>query len=86
MHGCTCAHQNSNSIVSPSLQVVTTISRGRLVWDGEKLTVEEGSGRFVPLPLFPTFEDASNSADSFPSPSEIDGHLEAPNPETHTEL
>ena len=65
--------------------MVTTISRGRLVWDGEKLTVEEGSGRFVPLPLFPT-SGASGLANASPSPSEIDRHLEAPNPETHTEL
>ncbi|KXZ48335.1 hypothetical protein GPECTOR_28g741 [Gonium pectorale] len=31
-------------------KVVTTISRGRLVWHEGRLRVEPGSGRFVPLP------------------------------------
>lgn len=37
---------------SPSLQVVLTLSRGRLVWDGTNLNVTAGSGRFIPMPLF----------------------------------
>lgn len=35
------------------LQVVVTISRGRVVWVNEKLNVVKGAGRFVKLPLFP---------------------------------
>lgn len=36
-------------------RVVTTISRGRVMWDGGRLTdeVKPGSGRFVELPAFP---------------------------------
>eukprot|EP00198_Chlamydomonas_reinhardtii_P010715 XP_001700052.1 predicted protein [Chlamydomonas reinhardtii] len=38
-------------------RVVTTISRGRLVWHEGVLDVAEGSGRYVPLPAFgPLFE------------------------------
>jgi hypothetical protein len=33
------------------VQVVTTISQGKVVWDGSKLHVEEGAGRFLKLPL-----------------------------------
>lgn len=29
------------------LQVVTTISQGRVVWDNDKLSVTPGSGRFI---------------------------------------
>jgi len=32
-------------------QVVVTVSRGRVVWEGGVLSVERGSGRFLPLPL-----------------------------------
>lgn len=32
------------------MQVVTTISRGRVVWHEGKLNVMRGSGRFVPTP------------------------------------
>ena len=32
------------------MQVVTTISRGRLVWHEGRLNVTAGSGRFVPTP------------------------------------
>ena len=31
-------------------RVTTTISRGRVVWHDGKLTVDKGSGRFIPLP------------------------------------
>ena len=30
---------------------MTTISRGRIVWHNGELTVEPGSGRFVPTPI-----------------------------------
>lgn len=33
-----------------NVQVVTTISRGRVVWHNGKLDVQPGMGRFVPLP------------------------------------
>lgn len=34
-----------------------TISQGRIVWDGSKLSVSEGSGRFISMPAFgPLFE------------------------------
>ncbi len=29
------------------IQVVTTISQGKVVWDNDKLSVDEGSGRFI---------------------------------------
>ena len=29
------------------VQVVTTISQGKIVWDNDKLSVEPGSGRFI---------------------------------------
>lgn len=32
------------------LQVVLTISQGKVVWENEKLSVEEGAGRFIKLP------------------------------------
>lgn len=34
----------------PSLKVVTTISRGRLVWHEGRLNITRGSGRFVATP------------------------------------
>ena len=32
------------------MQVITTISRGRLVWHNDKLDVQPGTGRFVKTP------------------------------------
>jgi len=32
--------------------VVTTISRGRLVWHDGQLNITRGSGRFVPTPTY----------------------------------
>lgn len=32
---------------------MVTISQGNVVWDGGKLTVVAGAGRFVHMPLFP---------------------------------
>ncbi|KAG2426922.1 hypothetical protein HXX76_012708 [Chlamydomonas incerta] len=44
-------------------RVVTTISRGRLVWHEGVLDVAEGSGRYVPLPAFgPLFEGMAEQA------------------------
>lgn len=38
-------------------QVVSTISRGRLVWHNGKLNITRGTGRFIPTPTFgPLFE------------------------------
>lgn len=34
------------------MQVVTTISRGRLVWHNGKLDVQPRTGRFVKMPLY----------------------------------
>lgn len=34
------------------MQVVMTISQGRVVWDGQNLNVKEGAGRFIKLPTF----------------------------------
>ena len=36
----------------------TTISRGRVLWDGSNLNVEEGTGRYVDRPTFPPVFDA----------------------------
>jgi dihydropyrimidinase len=37
-----------------------TISRGRFVWEGGKLSVSRGSGHFIPLPPFgPLYEGLS---------------------------
>jgi len=52
--------------------VVTTISRGKVVWYGGQLTVEEGAGRFVHRPAFgPLYQgldllDASYLREKFP--------------------
>jgi hypothetical protein len=35
------------------LQVVTTISQGKVVYEGGQLAVVAGAGRFVPMPLHP---------------------------------
>ena len=41
----------------PRLQVVTTISRGRVVWHGGVLDVTAGTGRLIPMPSHgPLFE------------------------------
>eukprot|EP00210_Caulerpa_lentillifera_P001757 g1687.t1 len=34
-------------------KVIVTISRGRVVWKNEKLNVQAGTGRFIPMPPFP---------------------------------
>lgn len=37
--------------------MVATISRGKLVWDGTRLSTKQGEGRFVATPPFgPIFE------------------------------
>ena len=41
----------------PACQVVTTLSRGRLVWHNGRLNVTRGSGRFVPTPPFGSLYD-----------------------------
>lgn len=54
------------------VQVVVTISQGKVVWENEQLNVVKGAGRFVKLPLFPPmFEgmaarDAAWLAKAFP--------------------
>lgn len=36
---------------------MTTISRGRVVWENDKLTVTPGTGRFIPMkPFGPLFD------------------------------
>lgn len=35
------------------LQVIVTISQGKVVFEGGKLNVVAGAGRFVPMPLHP---------------------------------
>jgi len=53
-------------------KVVVTISQGNVVWEGGRLSVVAGSGRFVRMPLFPPmFEgqdrrDATWLAENFP--------------------
>jgi hypothetical protein len=37
----------------PMPQVVVTISQGKVVYEGGKLTVVAGAGRYVPRPLHP---------------------------------
>lgn len=34
-------------------EVVVTISRGRVVWENEKLNVQASTGRFIPMAPFP---------------------------------
>ena len=34
------------------LQVVLTISQGKIVWDGSRLHIEKGAGRFIECPTF----------------------------------
>ncbi len=52
--------------------MVTTISRGKLVWHEDRLSVEEGAGRFVECPTFgPLYQgldllDASYLGQKFP--------------------
>jgi hypothetical protein len=41
------------SVVVLMLQVVVTISQGKVVFEGGKLTVVAGAGRYVPRPLHP---------------------------------
>lgn len=36
------------------LQVVVTVSQGKVVWENNKLNVVAGAGRFVEMPLFPS--------------------------------
>lgn len=46
------------------LQVVTTISQGKVVWHNEKLNVTAGAGRFVKMPLFPPLFDGLDRTDA----------------------
>ena len=46
------------------LQVVTTISQGKVVWHNGKLTVKAGAGRFVKKPLFPPLFDGLKRTDA----------------------
>ncbi len=55
-----------------TVQVVVTISQGKVVWENGKLNIQEGAGRFVKLPVRgPLFEgldalDAASVASNFP--------------------
>lgn len=55
-------HQNVDFNIFEGMEVTgraaATISRGRLVWDGSDLAVEEGAGRYVDRPVFPPMFDA----------------------------
>jgi hypothetical protein len=57
---------------SCAVQVVVTISRGKVVWENDKLDIQEGAGRFVKLPVGgPLFEgldalDAASVASNYP--------------------
>ena len=50
-------HQNVDFNIFEGMEVqgvaATTISRGRKVWDGSTLNVEEGTGQYVDRPTFP---------------------------------
>ena len=46
------------------MQVVTTISQGKIVWDGKALLVTEGAGRFVKMPTFGPLFEGLNALDS----------------------
>uniref|UniRef100_A0A0D6QU38 dihydropyrimidinase n=1 Tax=Araucaria cunninghamii TaxID=56994 RepID=A0A0D6QU38_ARACU len=45
-------------------KVEVTISRGRVVWQNDKLIVERGSGRFIPMPPFGYLFDGIDKLDS----------------------
>ena len=55
-------HQNVDFNIFEGMEVqgaaATTISRGRKVWDGSNLAVEEGTGQYVDRPTFPPVFDA----------------------------
>ena len=55
-------HQNVDFNIFEGMEVsgvaTTTISRGRKVWDGSTLNVEEGTGQYVDRPTFPPVFDA----------------------------
>jgi dihydropyrimidinase len=55
-------HQNVDFNIFEGMEVsgvaATTISRGRVLWDGSHLNVEEGTGRYVDRPTFPPVFDA----------------------------
>lgn len=73
-HNATARTSEPCLIVSASSgwQVVTTISRGRLVWHNGVLDVTPGTGRFIPMPthgmLFEGLDkqDAAYLATNFP--------------------
>ena len=54
------------------VQVVMTISQGKVVWDGSSLHVQRGAGRFLPRPAFGDLykgldeRDAIRSAEMYP--------------------
>lgn len=46
------------------VQVTTTISRGRVVWENGKLNVKQNSGRFIPMQAFNTMYEGLDLIDS----------------------
>lgn len=67
-------HVQARAFSHPALplQVVVTISQGKVVWENDKLNVKEGAGRFIKLPtggeLFAGLaeQDAAAIAEAFP--------------------
>ena len=47
-----------------AVQVVTTISQGRVVWEHGKLHVLPGTGRFIPRPVFPPLFEGLDRTDA----------------------